>query len=225
MITSKSFHLAVRDYVFLLENNYPQKSILKLVGDRYSLSGTERTVLYRGIHIQNNNIKRISKRISCREVKGLDLHIDTFNVLLTVVSYLRGNFVFTSTDGYLRDASEFHGKNIKKDLLTRAIQIFAEFLDTLFAKTNHFIIDTPHSQSQYISKKINAIVSKLDIHFDIIEAESADKHLKKAAYGILCTSDSILIDNADIPILDVAKQCLEHHFHPDFEDLKNYLNN
>ena len=40
---------AARDYRFLLNRSYPQKASIKLVGDRYQLSGQERSVLYRGV--------------------------------------------------------------------------------------------------------------------------------------------------------------------------------
>ncbi len=49
MKISENFIQAIRDYNDLLNKDYPEKGIKKFVGDRYSLSGMERSVLYRGV--------------------------------------------------------------------------------------------------------------------------------------------------------------------------------
>jgi len=49
MKLSDGFFQAVCDYRYLLGHGYPQKSILKLVGDRYALPSHERVMLYRGL--------------------------------------------------------------------------------------------------------------------------------------------------------------------------------
>ena len=61
MEISKVFTAAVADYQFLLDQKYPQKSVLKLVGDRYALSAIERSILYRGISARNDAEFRRSK--------------------------------------------------------------------------------------------------------------------------------------------------------------------
>jgi len=44
--------------------------------------------------------------------------------------------------------------------------------------------------------------------------------LEEKSEGILCTSDSVIIERAGIQIFDLARHCLEHHFQPDFTDLR-----
>ena len=46
---SIDFKQAVIDYLYLLEKLYPHKAILKIIGDRYRLSKTQRSILFRGI--------------------------------------------------------------------------------------------------------------------------------------------------------------------------------
>ncbi|HHN48821.1 MAG TPA: DUF434 domain-containing protein, partial [Bacteroidales bacterium] len=38
---SDNFLQSAADYLYFLNRNYPQKALIKLIGDRYQLSGTE----------------------------------------------------------------------------------------------------------------------------------------------------------------------------------------
>ena len=104
MILTENFKNAIYDYIYFLEKEYPQKAILKLIGDRYLLSGIQRTMLYRGITTKENSLKRTSKLITENLLSNQILHIDGYNVLITIGSYLNGNTVFVSNDNFLRDA-------------------------------------------------------------------------------------------------------------------------
>ena len=46
---SNTLKKAVSDYYFMLNRGYPQKSILKIVGDKFKLTGCQRSLLYRGV--------------------------------------------------------------------------------------------------------------------------------------------------------------------------------
>jgi hypothetical protein len=47
-VADQEFTSACRDYFYLIDKNYPERGSLKIVGDRYRLSGDQRTILYRG---------------------------------------------------------------------------------------------------------------------------------------------------------------------------------
>jgi hypothetical protein len=47
-LMSDAFINACHDYYYLLNRHFPERGVLKLVGDRYRLDGDQRTVLYRG---------------------------------------------------------------------------------------------------------------------------------------------------------------------------------
>ncbi|MCK4287805.1 MAG: DUF434 domain-containing protein, partial [Bacteroidales bacterium] len=126
---SKDFQTAVNDYLLLLDKKYPQKAILKLIGDRYALNGTERSMLYRGITTSKNAEKRAKKLISEKNIINQPIHIDGYNVLITIGSYLNGNLVFIGNDRYLRDASEIHGKIFRTELFERAVILILVYLE------------------------------------------------------------------------------------------------
>jgi hypothetical protein len=48
VLVNESFLPACRGYAYLVNRNYPERGAVKMVGDRYRLTGDQRTVLYRG---------------------------------------------------------------------------------------------------------------------------------------------------------------------------------
>ena len=119
--------ISVCDYRYLLEHEYPQKSILKLVGDRYALPSHERVMLYRGLAGKQQVKVRQQKFISDIPAHA-EVTLDGFNVCRTLGSYLNGNPVFVGQDGYLRDVSELHRKKLKWEVLERSVTLILGFL-------------------------------------------------------------------------------------------------
>ena len=92
---------AANEYLWLLSRGYPQKSSLKMVGDKFGLTRDMRQVLYRGISAEE---KAKARRQRIGSVSpGEVVLIDTYNVLFTVNNYLLGSPLFISNDGLLRD--------------------------------------------------------------------------------------------------------------------------
>jgi hypothetical protein len=97
--------IAVENYRYLKNREFPDKASLKLVGDRYRLSRLERNCLFRGVVSVSESERRKTKLVRADELKGQALGIDWYNVVITVESYLKGMPVFLSDDGILRDAT------------------------------------------------------------------------------------------------------------------------
>lgn len=218
-LLSKSFREAAGDYRHLLEKGYPEKSVHKLVGDRYALSGTQRTMLYRGIATPGEARKRREKLLAGPIPEKARLFIDALNVMLTIGSYLNGNTVYLSADGLLRDASEIHGKAFRRDLLERSARILASHIKKLPGPSLVFVIDAPSTQSTYVRNILENTFMGMQQETDVLLVPSADAYLKKMRDGILCTSDSRLIDATILPVLDLARACLEYHYETDWLDL------
>lgn len=216
----QEFKSAARDYRFLLEKNYPQKGIIKLTGDRYALSSTERTMLYRGITSRSNCVSRKAKRSHAYAIGKNRLHIDGYNVMLTIGSYLNGNTVFISNDGLLRDAAELHGKVFRKELMDRILDILLNELDHLRPAQSMFYFDRPVSRSGELAQKLNSRLKDACIQGRASVHDSADHPLKQARKGIIATSDSGIIDHAALPHFDLAHHVIRRNFSPVLIDLR-----
>ncbi|MEA3478962.1 MAG: DUF434 domain-containing protein [Bacteroidota bacterium] len=221
MELSSQFNEAAVDYLYLLEKKYPQKAIIKLIGDRYTLPGKERTILYRGLTTNGNKKFRANRLLSETDLINQDIHIDAYNVLITIGSYLNGSLVFVANDNYLRDASEIHGKVFRTSLFDRGILMIIDFLNSLNVCSVHFYFDKPVSKSGIISSKVNKILSDQGIEGDSRTVDSPDYVLKHLENGVVCSSDSTIIDNTPGNLFDLARQTLIFHFKPDFLNLYN----
>lgn len=218
---SDSFSEAASDYLYLLNRNYPQKALIKLIGDRYKLSGTERSMLYRGICTTLQASSRSKRLVEPQALKSQWVSIDAYNVLISIGSYLNGNMVFISSDHLLRDASEVHGKTLGNELMQRALYLTFSYLVHCKPSGLNFFIDSPVSHSGKLCAQINQIIAESSLQGSAETHPSPDYLLKNLHQGIIATSDSTIVDNSSLPVFDLARHVLEHHFEPVFPDLRD----
>lgn len=216
---SHDFPQAVKDYETFLWKKYPQKTVLKLVGDRYKLSGTERTMLYRGVTAFDKAAKRRSKRAEESHLKSKTLHVDAFNQLLTIGTYLHGQVVFLCFDGLLRDASEVHGKGLEKILPLRSIEFVISYLMKTEIAGLKLYFDSQLNGHQAFIMNLRKVQRDFLLQPEIIISDHVDKDLSAVTSGIVCTSDSVIIDRTPLKVFDLAGSTLEYHFFPKFFDL------
>jgi len=208
---SGGFFQAVCDYRYLLECDYPQKSMLRLVGDHYALASHERVMLYRGLAKKQQVLLRQQKFLQDIPILA-EVTLDGFNVCRTVGSYLNGNPVFVGMDGYLRDVSELHRKKLKWEVLERTVELVLEFLmekDTAFAR---FYFDTPISHSGQMCEMTRQKMQAMNLAGEAETVFSPDHNLITAEKGVICTADSNIIDNAKVKVFDLAQHLLLDKF-------------
>jgi hypothetical protein len=219
MKLSPKFKDAAEDYLFLLKRGYSAGKILPLVSSRYQLSGTERSMLYRGIFLHDTKTARLKMLVS---VPVNPLHIDGFNVLITIASYLQGLPVFIACDGFLRDAAYLRGK-------IQSITTFEPAIDLLIQNLQH--IEGEHTiyldQEVALHKKIDALLAKRGIKKDtqpnLVILENVDKKLISVENGSVCTSDTEIIEKTSCVVFDLARHVISDRFNPDLFDLGRYL--
>ncbi len=220
---SEDFPNAVKDYESFLSKKYPQKAILKLVGDRYKLSGIERTMLYRGITTPDKAELRRGKLIEESKLKNEILHVDAFNQLLTIGSYLHGRVVFISNDGFLRDASEAHSKAIETLLPFRAVEIMIGYLAKTEISGVKLYFESQVTGYEIFCERLEKSLPDFVLQPEIIVSENADKELINQEEGIICSSDSAIIERSELKVFDLAKATLEYNFWPKFFNLATLL--
>jgi len=223
MLVSENFKSAAKDYHYLTEKGYPQRGFLIPVGNRYGLSSTERTMLYRGIAPEKLNMNRKKKIISFEEINAETVFIDGFNVLTTISSYLKGKPLFIASDHILRDASQMRGKMKLDKAMAEAIKLLQKYL---LSCNNAFEI--------YLDKKVNfyqSVIStfaqnshqsfKGEVRFHI--SETVDNDLFETMLGIVASSDSEIIDQTSCRVFDLARHLLQEKFDPEFPDIRKLI--
>lgn len=200
------------------ERNYPPKGFLELIGNRYGLSSVERSVLYRGVVPKKNAHLRKDKLIA-ELYSGSYLHIDALNIITTVSSYLLGLPVFRCMDGLLRDASGKRGSVEMNPKMDQAVQLIIRFLSNYQVEGVDFLIDPAGEFSHHVKR---AVVSYAGSIFSTLKAritKQVDAKLSNVSSGVVCTSDSEIIETTTCEVYDLAAGVLNYHFEPAIFDL------
>jgi hypothetical protein len=223
MVLSENFRKAAKDYFYLVQKGYHPRGFIELVGNRYELTRQERTMLYRGIAPENIAEKRRQKIISIEAAGCKELFIDGFNVILTISSYLQGLPLFLSNDGFLRDASMMRGKIEMTNKIRDSVKLIFEFLVKNSIGKANFILD----KNVAIHPEIIAVINEFQLlescNYETHPTEKTDKTLSEISSGIVCTSDSGIIDSCKSPVFDLAFHVLQSRFHPHFLSLRSFL--
>ena len=94
---------AVTDIRYLLDRGYPRKGAITFVCNHYRLDIKWRYVFTRVVFGRDTIQSRREKTVKCEDLKGEVVLVDGYNVLIGVESALKGEPVYQSDDGFLRD--------------------------------------------------------------------------------------------------------------------------
>jgi hypothetical protein len=218
---STNFINAIKDYRYLLDNKYPQKGSLKLVGDRYKLIADARTILYRGISSAGDSASREKKLIN--NVKNKSLIIDAYNVLFVLINYTLGKYVFISSDNICRDAGSQFGKIQSSTLIEDSMDYLFDFIERVSPSGIIMFFDAPVSHSAKHKEMAKEKLKEKGLQGECFVVASADKEIMKTPQGVVATSDTVIIDSVDHKIIDLPRLILESKYSPPKLNLKGLL--
>jgi hypothetical protein len=221
-LITATFHLAVTDYLWLLERGYPEKRSRHLVSDRYGLSRSQRSAMLRGVFPAEVNRRRSSKRIDSAADLPL-LSVDGTNVLATICNYLYGRTLFISSDGYLRDDGENYPSGCGEKMLQRAVHLLSAHLEARPPQELHIYLDISSAPSTAPPEILEPIVRAhcaTAPGFQLRPSSRTDRELTALRRGALAGTDSGIIDRSPLPVYDAAHETLREAFSPDLADLR-----
>ncbi|MHC5060791.1 MAG: DUF434 domain-containing protein [Planctomycetota bacterium] len=184
---------AVADYSLLLSKGYAQKSSLKLVGDRFSLTDRQRLAVMRCGCSDNQLQVRRSNEADISTLTGKSIVIDGYNVLITAEAALSGAPIFHSRDGCYRDLAGIHGSYRKVTETIPAIELTAKCLQDLRIKSALWLFDSPVSNSGRLKTIIGSLARENSWPWEIELLPNPDKKLIETDI-IAATSDSDVLD-------------------------------
>ena len=220
-IVTDEFVKALRDYSYLLNREYPRKSILKIIGDRYLLNTFQRILLSRGIFPEAEVRGRMQK--TEKSIEGQELYIDAYNVLYTVCNYLLGRMVFIANDHFIRDAGEVYGKPHDDPIFKRSIELCFSCLRKHKPARVELLLDSPVSHSAELAGRLRDLIHENGLEGDAQIDKNPDARLIRQEKGMIVTSDSDILDNTDLPVLDLAHLVLKENFELQLPDLEALL--
>ncbi|MEJ2703438.1 MAG: DUF434 domain-containing protein [Sedimentisphaerales bacterium] len=184
---------AVADYSLLLTKGYAEKSALKLVGDRFSLTQRQRLAVMRSACSDQQLASRNERRIELKDIEDQPLDIDGYNVLITVEAAMSGGMIFQGRDGCFRDLASIHGTYRKVVETIPALQLIGECLQEIGATRTRWLLDSPVSNSGRLKSLIGELALKNDWDWQIELLQSPDAELKRTD-AVIASTDSVILD-------------------------------
>ncbi len=206
ILESKNFQSAIKDVIYLYDRNYPEKTVIQAVGNRYRLSRQERMILYRGISKKTYRKSINPVEHSC--IRQNKIIVDGFNVLITVESYLKGVIVFRGIDNITRDIAGIHSYKSRPEICRKAVSLLIDAFLELGPGFVTIIFDNPVSMSGEIADTMNRKFSESGIEGYAYTDKSPD-YLLKNSDQVVCTSDSVIISSSDL-VFDLPAFIIEH---------------
>jgi len=188
-----SLRTAIVDFSLLLTKGYAEKSALKLVGDRFSLTERQRLAIMRSACSDEQLASRNQSRVALGNLAGQSIAIDGYNVLITVEAAMSCGVIFKGRDGCFRDLASIHGTYRKVTETIPAVRLIGDFLVEVGAGKALWLLDSPVSNSGRLKTLIVKLARKNNWNWEIELLLSPDAELKKTDL-IVASSDSVVLD-------------------------------
>ncbi len=184
---------ALADFSLLLTKGYADKSALKLVGDRFSLTERQRLAVMRSACPDQKLQSRKQREVNINDVTGQYIVIDGYNVLITIEAAMSDGVIFKGRDGCFRDLASVHGTYRKVTETIPAVQLIGEFLKENGVVKALWLLDSPVSNSGRLKTLIGELAKKNNWNWDIELLLSPDYELVRTD-KIIASSDSVVLD-------------------------------
>lgn len=191
--TIPDLRAAVADFSLLLTKDYAEKSALKLVGDRFSLTERQRLAVMRNSCSDQQLISRKQHEVKIADLANQPIAIDGYNILITVEAAMSGGIIFKGRDSCLRDLASIHGTYRKVTETIPAMELIGSFLKESNIPKARWLLDSPVSNSGRLKTLIGELARKNDWDWDIELVLSPDAVLIRTDL-IVASSDSVVLD-------------------------------
>ena len=181
------------DFSLLLTKGYAEKSALKLVGDRFSLTERQRLAVMRSACSDEQLISRNQRCIPPENLAGKTIAIDGYNVLITIEAAMSGGVILKGRDGCFRDLASVHGTYRKVTETIPAVELIGQSLREAGAGKALWLLDKPVSNSGRLKTLIGELAQKNKWNWQVELLLSPDAELKKTD-AVVASSDSVVLD-------------------------------
>jgi hypothetical protein len=195
---------AVDELSWLLTRGYSMKGAVKLVGDRHSLTDRQRLAVSRAVCSDQSKAQRGRTQIEIAELRGADVIIDGFNLIITIEAALSGGVLFLCRDGCIRDLSSVHGSYRSVNETSPAIQLIGEFLGALKPESVAWLLDRPVSNSGRLAKLIRDCGGQNGWPWTVETCLNPDREI---------VSSRRIVISSDGPLLDQVKRWTNFNRH------------
>jgi hypothetical protein len=201
-LASRNLQKAAEDFRYLLNRAYSRKAALELVGNRHQLTSDQRHLLHRGVFSDEDSKERRKRKISPDQIRGYDLVIDGYNVLITIEAGLSRRPLISGDDGFIRDISGLSRNFQKTEMTLQALQHLLNVLKRVKPRQTLFLFDSPISRSGELALEVRERMQRENLPGDALAVRVPEKILIGFPGGV-ATSDTAIIDRSK-KVVDLA---------------------
>lgn len=184
---------AVSDYSWLLGRDYADRSALKVVGDRYSLTERQRLAVMRCACPDAARTARAASQVGLDAIQDRPLMIDGYNVLTTIEAALAGGVILEARDGCYRDLASMHGTFRQVEETTPALLLIGQTLERAGPAACAWLLDSPVSNSGRLAGRMREMAAERGWPWTVEMVTSPD-HVLTHTDQIVATADSVVLD-------------------------------
>lgn len=185
---------------------------MRFVADHHRIDKDYRNILSRAVLSDETARSRRQKAIALDDLRGGVLHIDGYNVLITIESIITGEDVFICDDGFIRDMRCLFRKYRRSETTDEAVQLMIDAISRAKPSEILLLLDKQISRSGELASDIGEAFSAAGIPGTARTARDVDRSLKNSS-AVVATSDGIIIDHVssalDIPALIARRMMVE----------------
>lgn len=185
---------ATAELSWLLGRGYAIRSSLKLVGDRHELTERQRLAITRVSAPDHAVERRRSSSVPAAALRGADVVVDGFNVLISTEAALGGGVLLVGRDGCIRDLASVHGSYRCVEETDRALRLIGETLATLAPASVRWLLDRPVSNSGRLARRIEELSRGRGWRWRVEVTLNPDRALMESG-AIVVTTDSGVLDH------------------------------
>jgi hypothetical protein len=184
---------AAAELSWLLDRDYGLRSALALVGDRHALTQRQRLALARSVCSDAQMRERLQRQFALTTIRGGELWIDGYNLLITVESALAGAVILVGRDGCYRDLASQHGTYREVDETKKALVMIGEEFARWELTRVFWLFDKPVGNSGRLKALLLDLAKSRGWIWEAELEFSPDAVLARSPHPI-ATSDSAVLD-------------------------------
>ncbi len=184
---------ACSDLCWLLTHAYPIRASAELVGNRYALRARQRKAVVSCSVGEQDRARRMKTLLPPQELRGEDLQIDGYNVLLSVEAALGGGVILRACDGTYRDMAAMSGHYRRVLQTDRALKLVGRYLEDLSLGEVAWLLDQPVSNSGRLKTRMLEVARGQAWDWRIELVPNPDPILARSD-RVIATADSGILD-------------------------------
>lgn len=181
---------------WLLTRGYPSAAALALVGNKHRLEERQRVALSRSCCSEQSALSRRSRELDPALLRGEEVAIDGFNLVIALEVALCGGPLLRGRDGALRDLAGLRGSYHLLPQTLEGLERLARVVSPLGPSSVRVLLDRPVSNSGRLAAALRERAERWSCPLEVELVEDPDPLLAAEKRAVVVSGDALVLDGA-----------------------------